>query len=81
VVAGIFGWPHNPVGARYRYLQQPEGIDYMPVCVSANGQATAALRLKKFVESFGNAGGFFSICDDDFSPAMQQIGSRLAGRF
>jgi hypothetical protein len=81
VVAGIFGWPNNPLGARYRYVQTPDGLDYAPICQSVNGEATAGLRLKKFVESFGNAGAFFSICNDDFSPAMQQIGSRLAGRF
>jgi hypothetical protein len=81
VVAGIFGWPNSATGARYRYVQTREGLDYAPVCQSANGQATAALRLKNFVESFGTGGAFFSICNDDFSPAMKQIGARLAGRF
>jgi hypothetical protein len=79
VVSGIFGWSTAP-DAQYRYIATPDGIDYGPICTSANGNATAAIRMKKFVESFGNAGAFFSICDGDFSPALQQIGSRLAGR-
>jgi hypothetical protein len=81
VVSGIFGWPTNSVGARYRYIQTPSGLDYDSICTSTAGEATAALRMKKFVESFGNAGAFFSICQDDFSPAMQQIGARLAAHF
>jgi hypothetical protein len=81
VVAGIFGWPTNAIGARYRYVNLPRngGIDYGPSCQSVNGEATGALRMKRFVDSFGPSGSFFSICDGDFSPAMQKIGQRLAG--
>jgi hypothetical protein len=78
VVSGIFGWPTNPVGARYRYVSLRDGIDIAAVCQSANGEAASGLRLKQFVESFGAQGSFFSICNDDFSPALQRIGERLA---
>jgi hypothetical protein len=79
MVAGIFGWPDNPATARYVYRRGSTGdLDYQPTCQSANGLATAALRLKAFVESFPN-GTFQSICQDDFRPVMQRIGERLAG--
>jgi hypothetical protein len=83
VVAGIFGWPASGTGAHYRYVQnQREGglIDYDAICNSGNGNATGALRLKRFIDSFGASGSFFSICEDDFSPALQTIAQRLAGR-
>jgi hypothetical protein len=78
LVSGIFGWPNNPTGARYRYLQTNQGIDVAPICTSANGEAAVGLRLKQFVESFGTGGSYFSICDGDFSPALKQIGDKLA---
>jgi hypothetical protein len=80
LVSGIFGWPTNPTGARYRYVQSGQGIDVAPICQSANGEAAVGLRLKQFVESFGATSSFFSICQDDFSPALKQIGNRLAAR-
>jgi hypothetical protein len=81
LVAGIFGWPQNPLGARYRYVQTNQGIDVAPICQSANGEAAVGLRLKTFVESFGALGSFYSICDGDFSPALRQIGQAVATRF
>jgi hypothetical protein len=83
LVSGIFGWPNTVNGARYRYVQTaPQGtLDYVPICQSVNGQATAGLRLKSFVEAFGSAGSFFSICDNDYRPALQKIGEKLAGKF
>ncbi|HXU80158.1 MAG TPA: hypothetical protein VN914_02090 [Polyangia bacterium] len=80
LVSGIFGWPNNPTGARYRYVQANQGIDVAPICQSMNGDAAAGLRLKQFVESFGASGTFFSICQDDFSPAMKTIGEKLAAK-
>jgi hypothetical protein len=81
VVAGIFGWPTSTVGARYRYVQSNQGVDVAPVCQSTNGEAAAGLRLKTFVESFGASGSFFSICQDDYSPALQKIAQAVATRF
>jgi len=80
LVSGIFGWPNNPTGAQYRYAKTPDGIDYSPICQSANGSATGGLRMKKFVDSFGENGAYFSICEDDFRPAMQKIGQKLAAK-
>jgi hypothetical protein len=80
LVSGIFGWPNNVTGAEYRYVKSRDGIDYGSICQSANGDATAALRMKKFVDSFGENGAFFSICQDDFRPAMQKIGEKLAAK-
>lgn len=82
IVAGIFGWPNNPTGALYRYTKSTRSgeVDYAAVCESANGQATAALRVKEFVEAFGQSGNYFSICQDDFRPAMKAIGEKVAAR-
>jgi hypothetical protein len=81
MVAGIFGWPNNELGARYRYLQTNQGVDVSPICQSANGEAAVGLRLKAFVEAFGALGSFFSICQDDLSPALKTIGQAVAVRF
>jgi len=80
LVSGIFGWPNNPTGARYRYVNTQQGVDVAPICQSAGGDAAVGLRMKAFVESFGASGSFFSICQDDFSPAMKQIGEKLAAK-
>jgi hypothetical protein len=81
LVSGIFGWPKNALGARYRYIQTNQGIDYAPICQSASGgDANGGLRVKQFVDSFGANGQVFSICEEDFSPAMKQIGDKLAAK-
>jgi hypothetical protein len=81
LVSGIIGWPGSTTGATYRYIQGRDGIDAAPICMSSNGgDAYAGLRLKQFVESFGSSGSFFSICVEDFSPAMKQIGEKLAAK-
>ena len=59
--------------------------DYMPICsipsqTSADGniyKAYGGLRLKKFVDAFGDKGQVFSICNSDFTNAMTQTGSDL----
>jgi hypothetical protein len=81
VVAGIFGWPLDGQMGTYRYVREREGLDLAPACDSATqGVAYPGLRLKKFVESFGASGSFFSVCDYDFTPALRKIGEKLAGR-
>jgi hypothetical protein len=81
LVSGIFGWPAgNAMGATYRYVRTNQGIDVAPICQSGNGEAAAGLRLKQFVESFGTSGSFFSICQDDFRPALKTIGEKLAAK-
>ena len=59
--------------------------DYMPICsdpnqTSADGniyKAHGGLRLKQFVDAFGANGQVFSICNSDFTNAMQQIGNTI----
>jgi hypothetical protein len=59
--------------------------DYMPICTipsqkSADGniyKAYGGLRLKKFVDAFGDKGQVFSICNSDFTNAMVQIGNAI----
>jgi hypothetical protein len=59
--------------------------DYMPICSdpnqkSADGniyKAYGGLRLKKFVDAFGDKGQVFSICNSDFTNAMVQIGNAI----
>jgi hypothetical protein len=60
--------------------------DYMPICqdpnqTSADGniyRAYGGLRLKQFIDAFGDKGQVSSICNSDFTNAMQQIGNALA---
>jgi hypothetical protein len=83
LVAGIFGWPTTD-GAQYRVGKakdapgRPGQWDYLPVCSSMNGEATAALRVKQFVDAFGANSSWESICSDDFSPVLKKIAKRLA---
>jgi hypothetical protein len=59
--------------------------DYMPICSdpaqkAADGniyKAYGGLRLKQFVDAFGANGHVFSICNSDFTSAMQQIGNAI----
>jgi len=59
--------------------------DYMPICqdpkqTSADGniyKAYGGLRLKKFIDAFGDKGKAFSICNSDFKNAMTQIGNAI----
>ncbi len=94
LVSGIIGWPTKGdlTGVQYRIDKDPTAQpaeqqklwDYMPICTipsekAADGniyKAYAGLRLKKFIDGFG--GQTFSLCDQDFTPAMSQIGNALA---
>jgi hypothetical protein len=81
VVAGIFGWPDNPAATQYRYTKSNNGhVDYASGCNSGNGTATSAIRVKAFVDSFGQSGSFHSICRDSFAEAMMKIGEKVASR-
>jgi hypothetical protein len=85
LVSGIIGWPgpNQVMGTRYKYARSGAGnnLDYVPVCQSSNGgDANGGLRMKAFVDSFGAAGGVFSICDESFADSMKQIGEKLAAK-
>ena len=84
IASGIFGWPlpADERAAPYQ-INLADGQSgaagertLRPVCQSANGTATVGYRVKKFVESFKNH-STFSICQDDFTAALQQIGEKI----
>jgi hypothetical protein len=60
--------------------------DYMPICWNPTVQASdgniykayGGLRHNKFVSAFGTHGASFSICNQDFTGAMTQIGQAIA---
>ena len=66
-------------------LSQKTLWDYMPICqdpnqTSADGniyKAYGGLRLKKFIDAFGDKGRVFSICNSDFTNAITQTGNAL----
>lgn len=84
IVAGIYGWPLPGQEAAARYTTGLSGnnntanrvMEIKPICTSGNGSAAPGLRVRRFVESFDNHASF-SICQDDFRAAMQQIGAKI----
>jgi hypothetical protein len=70
-ISAIAGWPND-----YEAGTDAAGPDLTksPICKSANGDAGIALRMKQFVDAFGPTGKMLSICQEDFSNAMAQIG-------
>jgi hypothetical protein len=82
-VSVIGGWPDDPASANYAIgyddtsLVQPDLLTSLPICKSANGSAAVGLRMKQFADAFGTAGKIISICQDDFSNAMAQIGDLI----
>jgi len=78
-VSVIGGWPADVATANYEigYSSTSASSDLLtsiPICKSANGSAAVELRMKQFVDAFGSAGTIISICQDDFSNAMAQVG-------
>jgi hypothetical protein len=60
--------------------------DYMPICTVPTivspydgniYKAHGGLRLKRFVDAFGGNGAVYSICNADFTLAMQAFGAKL----
>jgi hypothetical protein len=83
-VSVIGGWPIDVATANYAVgydststLPPPDYLTEVPICRSANGKAVVELRMKQFVDAFGPAGKILSICQDDFSNAMAQIGELI----
>jgi hypothetical protein len=78
---------------QYRIAKDPTSLppgqeklwDYMPICwdpaqKSADGnvyKGFGGLRLKQFIDAFGQKGQTFSICNSDFTNAMQQIANAI----
>lgn len=81
-VSVIGGWPSDPTSALYAVGYDPDSVfadklASIPICKSANGKAAVGLRLKQFVDAFGPAGRILSICQDDFSNAMAEVGQLI----
>jgi hypothetical protein len=81
-VSVIAGWPADLADASYGIGygvddRSPTMLTSTPICWSANGKAAVGLRLKQFVDAFGGAGKLISICQDDFSEAMAQVGELI----
>lgn len=81
-VSVIGGWPADVGSASYAIgydptSRYPDQLASMPICESANGKAVVELRMKQFVDAFGPAGKILSICQDDLSDAMAQIGALI----
>ena len=76
------------IGVDTSSLPSPQNTfwDYMPICWNSTVKASdgniykayGGLRHNKFVTSFGNNGARFSICNQDFTGAMTQIGQAIA---
>jgi hypothetical protein len=82
-VSVIGGWPADVASANYAIgydatSQYPDLLGSLPICESANGKAAVELRMKQFVDAFGAAGQIMSICQNDFSNAMKQIGDLIS---
>ena len=86
IVSAIVGWPKDAATAQYKVgpvmktTPPRTELDNVPICMSANGTATAGVRLKHFVDAFGDNGSIYSICQDDYRDAITDIGNTLAKR-
>jgi hypothetical protein len=84
IVAAIFGYSAQD-GAQYRVIRQRNSVsmqpelEVAPICQSQNGSAQPGVRLKAFIESFGDFGTMRSICEGELAPALQSI-AKLIGR-
>lgn len=80
LVSAITGWPDDAANAQYTIQRNPTNMDWEsgPACTSADGDAAPAVRLKKFVDAFGENGLVTSICNTNLGPALMKIGQKLA---
>jgi hypothetical protein len=78
IVSAIAGWPQpGELGSYQADTSGGDGLNVTWTACNANGGGTASLRVKAFVDAFGDNGTFSSICADDFSPAMAKIGQLI----
>ena len=84
VVSTIIGWNDSP-DAKYGLIERPAGsgagleIDLAPACIaSETGNAGPGVRLHAFALSFPH-NTVHSICTGDLTPAMRDIGRKMAG--
>ncbi len=85
-VAGIFGVPLPGTEARARYSvyanpRLMNDLQISPACSTPGlGVADPGLRLKQFVDAFAPNSSVHSICNEDFTPALDAIGKLVADR-
>jgi len=60
---------------------QPQPLALQPQCTTTiNGNQAIGrpgLRLSDFVSRFGNHGGYYSVCQSDYTPALNDIANRI----
>jgi hypothetical protein len=79
IVSAIMGWDDRP-GASYRIESSSGGLDLAPICAAPNDGpwSMPAVRLKNFVDAFGDLGSWHSMCEPDLAPAIRAIGGTIA---
>jgi hypothetical protein len=85
LVSAIMGWDDRPEATyqvgKVQFDNPPRTqLDNLPICRSLSGSATAGVRLKAFVDAFGENGSWYSICQDDLTETMRNVGRTLATR-
>jgi hypothetical protein len=78
VVSAIMGWDDRP-DASYRIQSSSNGFDLAPICAAPNDGpwSMPAVRLKSFVDAFGDLGSWHSMCEPDLAPAIERIGNQI----
>jgi hypothetical protein len=77
IVAGIVG---NPTPVEIGVDAQNNPL-LLPSCTATqiqNGDAVPSIRHAQLINAFGDNGTIVSICDNDFTPALQRIGDLIA---
>jgi hypothetical protein len=82
VVSAIAGWPINPDGASYTLAggTTSNPLDVEPACTYDKDDAAPAIRLKSFVDAFGENGRFEVICQPDLTKSLEKIASLIASK-
>jgi hypothetical protein len=90
IVGGLFSWPVDWDGSPGKFSYhigkdptastgQEEKWDFLPLCEPTGlGKFYTGLRMKAFVDAFGENGLVFPLCAGDLQIPMQKLGQRLA---
>ena len=74
LIGAVIGGNTTPFGVGLTERMAP---NLKPSCQSSNGTADPGVRLKSFVDQFGENGSFVSICQDDLSEAVETVANLL----
>ncbi len=77
IVAGIIGNP-SPVEVGVDAQNNPLLLPSCSASQIQNGDAVPGIREAQLINAFGDNGTIVSICDNDFTPALQRIGDLIA---